>query len=62
MKLFVPFSEAVIERHGFSFAELVPFNAEYACWRSFDTETSDASPEPPRDTPELKARAPRDLR
>ncbi|NJN52780.1 MAG: hypothetical protein HC809_14520 [Gammaproteobacteria bacterium] len=38
MKLFVPFSESVIERHGFSFSELVPFNAEYGCWRSYDYE------------------------
>ncbi len=62
MQLFVPFSEAVIERHGFSFGELVPFNAEYACWRSFETETSDTAVEPLRERRREDTVLVRDLR
>jgi hypothetical protein len=31
---YLTFSETLIERHEFSFSELVPFNAAYVCWRS----------------------------
>ena len=33
MKVFIPFSEALLEESGFPAGELVPFQLEYECWR-----------------------------
>jgi hypothetical protein len=33
MKVFIPFSEALVEESGFPVGELVPFQLEYECWR-----------------------------
>ncbi|MCZ6710946.1 MAG: hypothetical protein O7B25_11335 [Gammaproteobacteria bacterium] len=37
MKVFVPFSEALIEELGLSIGDLVPFQLEYPCWRVNDS-------------------------
>ena len=33
MKVFIPFSEALVDESGFPAGELVPFQLEYECWR-----------------------------
>ncbi|NIP14442.1 MAG: hypothetical protein GWM88_06810 [Pseudomonadales bacterium] len=43
MKIFIPFSEALVEESGFPIGELVPFQLEYECWRHLGEGESDES-------------------
>ncbi len=38
MKVFIPFSEALIEQMGFSIGDLVPFQLEYQCLRMQESD------------------------
>jgi len=40
MKVFVPFSESLIEELGLSLGDLVPFNIDYECLRAYETAQS----------------------
>lgn len=40
MKVFVPFSESLIEELGLSLGDLVPFNIDYECLRALETAHS----------------------
>ncbi|MCZ6616622.1 MAG: hypothetical protein O7E57_00710 [Gammaproteobacteria bacterium] len=45
MKVFVPFSEVLIERLGLNIGDLVPFRLEYECLRREDqNDISEVSP------------------
>ena len=45
MKVFVPFSEVLIERLGLNIGDLVPFQLEYECLRRADqNDISEVSP------------------
>ncbi len=45
MKVFVPFSEVLIERLGLNIGDLVPFRLEYKCLRREDqNDISEVSP------------------
>jgi hypothetical protein len=41
VKVFVPFSEALIEQYGCNLGELVPFRLEYECFAVELTEAQD---------------------
>lgn len=45
MKVFVPFSEALIEQMGLSIGDLVPFQLEYQCLRMHETDPHTDEPE-----------------
>jgi len=46
-KVFVPFSEALIEELGLSIGELVPFQLEYECLRMNESDGEIEKAEPP---------------
>ena len=46
-KVFVPFSEALIEELGLSIGELVPFQLEYECLRMNESDPEFEKPESP---------------
>jgi len=46
MKIFVPFSEPLIEATGLDLGRLVPFNLDYECVRLAGWEAVDVSAEP----------------
>ncbi len=43
MKVFVPFSETLIEELGLSLGDLVPFNVDYECLRAHELAQSGQS-------------------
>ena len=45
-KVFVPFSEALVEELGLSIGELVPFQLEYECLRMNESDGEIEEPEP----------------
>ena len=45
-KVFVPFSEALIEELGLSIGKLVPFQLEYECLRMNESDGEIKEPEP----------------
>ena len=43
MKVFIPFSETLIEELGLSLGDLVPYNVDYECLRAHETAQSGQS-------------------
>lgn len=53
MKVFVPFSEDLVARHGLSLGDLVPFDLQYECLRLQEIDAKlDRAPHLPGDRPE----------
>jgi hypothetical protein len=57
MKVFIPFSEALIEKLGLSVGELVPFQLEYRCLRMNESGQFVEQPERREDAPAAEVRA-----
>ena len=51
MKVFVPFSEELIEKLGLGMGDLVPFNLDYECLRTQDAD--DEAPQPAKTEPAI---------
>jgi hypothetical protein len=56
MKVFIPYSEAIIEELGPSIGELVPFQLEYRCWRMNEAGRLEEQPIPVEDRAPMDAR------
>jgi len=57
MKVFVPFSEALIEELGLSIGDLVPFQLEYQCLRVNKSAPISEQPESTQDPTPTEVRA-----